>query len=43
MSLRSRAVDVVFGVLELLAALYDTVRKLRRPAPIPLTRPRARK
>lgn len=29
MTLRSRAVDAVFGVLELLASLYDTVRKLR--------------
>lgn len=31
MTLRSRAVDVVFGALEGVAALYDLVRDLRRP------------
>lgn len=33
MSLRSRVVDAVFGGLEGLAALYDLVRRLRRPSP----------
>lgn len=31
MTLRSRIVDGIFGGLELLAAGYDFVRKLRRP------------
>lgn len=41
MSLRSRAVDALFGGLELLAGLYDFVRQMRlpgrQPEPIPLT------
>ena len=39
MSARSRAVDAVFGGLELVASLYDFVRQMRRPReqPIPLT------
>lgn len=43
MSLRSRVVDGIFGGLELFAALYDWVRKLRalgEPEPIPLSRKR---
>ena len=50
MSLRARAVDAVFGALELLASLYDWVRRMRRVKvedtdatdPIPL-RPAPRK
>ena len=40
MTLRTRAVDAVFGALEGMAALYDFVRGLQkaaRPAPKPLT------
>lgn len=33
MTLRSRAVDAVFGGLELAASLYDFVRNLRKPGP----------
>lgn len=42
MTVRSRAVDTVFNVLELFAATYDLVRKLQRrvrrdtdPVPLP--------
>ena len=33
MTLRSRAVDGVFGFLDLVASLYSWVQKLRRPLP----------
>lgn len=38
MSLRSRAVDAVFDIVEGIAALYDFVRGMRKVEPIPLTR-----
>lgn len=38
MTLRTRTVDMIFDGLELVAAIYDWVRNLRRPEqPIPLT------
>mgnify|MGYP001575319950 FL=1 len=47
MTLRTRAVDAVFGALEFIASLYDLARKFRRAPgpkhdgdtePVPLTR-----
>lgn len=39
MSLRSRIVDGVFSVLELLAAGYDFIRNLRRPRNVHIRNP----
>lgn len=39
MTLRTRAVDLVFGALEGVVALYDFVRGLQKAKPPPETRP----